>query len=91
MLIVTNPILHLVLYLRSIYIIKLSSNVEPWGLHAGDGTPAHPIEYVNNWPNRNKSRMVCKVYDEETLNEAVRAAYEKGQRDALDSINYGYL
>ena len=36
--------------------------VEPWGWHAGDGTPAHPAERVAQWPAHNRVRMRFPLY-----------------------------
>ena len=36
--------------------------VRPWGRHAGDGTPAHPAERVDQWPAHNRDRMRHAVY-----------------------------
>lgn len=35
---------------------------QPWGYHAGDGSPAHPAERVIQWPEYNRARMVHPVY-----------------------------
>lgn len=40
------------------------SAIQPWGWHAGDGSPAHPAARVAQWPAHNRQRMQHAVYSE---------------------------
>ena len=49
----------------------------PRFLHAGDGTPAHPVSRVAAWPAHNRDRMTHLLYSGEQLAAAISDERER--------------
>ncbi len=59
--------------------------VKPWGWHSGDGTPAHPADKVERWPDHNRKRMTEPVYGTAAMDAAISNALDAREFEHAES------